>query len=258
MNKKIESGSHLIFVIMIVVGILVTLGVTFFFAVHNKGNSKEPDLMLKSIGINLDYYNPETNHAGDIVFTKIGIEQGGNILFSNFGELSKASSARAGGMSNPQPTFIIPLGTKIQSLVDGEVVRVEKLYSDDYTVQVASSQKSNWVYETEHVMNPSVKVGDKVKGGQVIGEASTHDSQYHPGFGIYEIGILHSGNPPEHVCIFNYLDDTIKEDTFAKLRGLFKSWEIYMGDATLYNEAKMVVPGCYTLDPISDTNNGAK
>jgi biotin carboxyl carrier protein len=257
MNKRTENGSHLIIIIVIVVGILIALGAAFFFAVQNKGNSKEPDLKLKSIGINLDYYNSTTNHAGDLVFTKTGIEQGGNILFSNFGELSKASSARAGGMPNPQPTFIVPLGTKIRSLVDGVVVRVEKLYSDDYTIQVASSTKSNWIYEIEHVMNQTVKVGDTVKGGQVIAEASTHDSQYHPGFGIYETGILHAGNPPEHVCLFNYLDDSIKEDTFAKLRGLFKSWEAYMGNSDLYDEAKMVVPGCYTLDAVSDTNRGA-
>jgi hypothetical protein len=192
-----------------------------------------------------------------VVFTKTGIEQYGNIIFTNFGELSKANSARPTDTYNPQPTFVVPLGTKIHSLVDGVVVRVEELYSKDFTVQIASSAESNWIYEMEHVINPTVKVGDKVAAGQVVAEASTHDSQYHPGFGLYEIGILHGGNPPEHVCLFNYLDDSIKDDVFAKLKAFYKSWETYMGNDALYDESKMVVPGCYTLDPISDNNQGA-
>lgn len=275
MNKQASRGSHLVIIVIIaVVVILVALGAVFFTSMQKKNDgeradggqntaatdtkkdSNEPDLKIKHIGINLDYYDPATNRAGDIVFTKEGISQYDNIIFTNYGEVSKVSSARPTESLNPQPTFTIPLGTKIHSLVDGVVYRVEKLYSNDYTVQVASSSDSNWIYETEHVINPTVKAGDKVTAGQVIAEASTHGSQYHPGFGLYEIGILHGGNPPEHVCIFNYLDDSIKDDTFAKLRAFYKSWEAYMGDDTLYDESKMPVPGCYTLDVISDNNSG--
>jgi biotin carboxyl carrier protein len=269
MKKQVESGFHLVIIIVIVAVILVGLGIAFFTAVQNKSdgdigkfiadvanNPSEPDLKIKHIGIDLGYYDTATNRAGDVVFTKEGIEQYGNLIFTNYGEVSKANSARPTDTLNPQPTFIIPLGTKIHSLVDGVVVRIENLYSNDQTIMVASSAESNWIYETEHVINPVVKVGDQVKAGQVIAEASTHDSQYHPGFGLYEIGILKGGNPPEHVCLFNYLDDSIKEDTFAKLRAFYTSWEAYIGDDTLYDESKMVVPGCYTPDPIGDTNQG--
>ena len=278
MNKQTENGSHLVIaiVIIVIVGILVALGMAFFNVNQKKSdnatsttttdinapatavkNPNEPDLKIKDIGINLGYYDSATNRAGDVVFTKTGISQYGNLIFTNYGEISKANSARPTDTLNPQPTFIVPLGTKIRSLVDGVVVRIEKLYSDDYTVMVASNNESNWIYETEHIINPTVKVGDAVKAGQVIAEASTHDSQYHPGFGLYEIGILHGGNPPEHLCPFNYLDDLIKEDVFAKLRAFYASWETYMGDSSLYDESKMAVPGCYTLDPVSDNNNGS-
>lgn len=206
-------------------------------------------LAIKHIGIELGYYAPTTNKAGDIVFTKTGLEAYGNLLFFDYGAVAEANSA-AQRRLNPQPTFIVPLGTKIHSLVDGVVVNVPTLYSNDYSIQVASSSESSWLYETEHVINPAVKVGDKVTAGQVIAEASTHDSQYHPGFGLYEIGILHAGNPPEHVCPFNYLDDSIRDDVFAKITDLYKSWEAYWGDDTLYDESKHVVPGCYTLDEI--------
>lgn len=212
-------------------------------------NANEPPLKLKSIGISLGTYDPATKRAGDIVFTDQHIEGYNDVIFFDYGAVAEANSA-AERRLNPQPTFILPLGTKVHSLVDGVVVNVPKLYSNDYSIQIATDSKSQWLYETEHVINPLVKVGDKVKAGQVIAEVSTHDSQYHPGFGLYEIGILHAGNPPTHVCPFAYLDDSIKEDTFAKLTSFYTAWEAYRGNTSLYDESKHVVPGCYTLDPV--------
>lgn len=272
MNKRLQSGSHLILIIIIIVGILVALGVAFFVAVHNKdketdnaGKSasevvvdlNQPDLKLKSIGIELGEYNAATGRAGDFLFTKNNISQYGNLILMNYGEVEQANSAEAGGTLSPQSSLIVPIGTKIRSLVDGEVVKVVELYSGDYSIHVASSPESQWIYETEHIINPTVKVGDKVKAGQVIAEPSDYNTRHHPGFALYEIGILHAGNPPEHVCPYNYLDDSIKEQTFAQLRAFYKAWESYMGNENMYDEAKMIVPGCYTLDAISDNNRGA-
>lgn len=270
MSKKQQSKSRGRIVLFIIVGVIVLLGIGFFIAVQKKSggdagkfikevvfNSSEPDLKIKSLGIDLGYYDAQTGKAGDMVFTKDNISQYGNLIFMNYGEQEQLNSAQTEAALSPQPTFIVPVGTKVRSLVDGEVVRIAKLYSGDYTVQVASSQESKWIYETEHVINPVVKEGDKVSAGQVLAEASTYNTRHHPGFALYEIGILHGGNPPEHVCLFNYLDDSIKDSTYKKLRAFYKSWETYMGDDTLYDESKMAVPGCYTTDKISDNNHGS-
>ncbi len=262
-----QAGSHVI-IIVVAVAVLVFAAIIFRFVTAEgenpikkavskvteavDGESKEPDLKIKHIGINLDYYDPATNKAGDIVFTKEGISQYDNMILMDYGLIGQKSSARPNPKPSPQPTFIVPLGTKIHAVTDGEVVAIQDLYSNDKSVHVASSKDSSWIYEMEHIINPTVKVGDKVKAGDVVGEASTHDSQYHPGFGLYEVGILHGGNPPEHVCFYNYLDESIKADTQKKLKAFYKSWEEYMGDTTIYDEAKMVVPGCYTLDATKD------
>lgn len=218
---------------------------------HSDTNPNEPPLKIKHIGINLATYDPATNKAGDMTFTKTGLESYENHIFFDYGAVAKANSA-AKERKNPQPTFIVPLGTKIHSLVDGVVVKIEKLYSNDFSVMVSDKKDSQWIYELEHVINPTVEVGDMVKAGQVVAEASTHDSQYHPGFGLYEIGILHasSANPPKHVCIFNYLDDSIKAQTLAEITQLYADWEAYMGDTNLYNEAANPLPGCQTLEQI--------
>ena len=268
MNHSNQRGSVMPIVIgLIVIVLLGTVGYMFVsLLTEENGNSNNsasgligdsaksesadtPPLKLKSIGINLGEYDPATGKAGDMVFTKMHIEGYKDVIFFDYGAVAEANSA-AQRRLNPQPTFIVPLGTKVHSLVDGVVVNVPKLYSNDYSIQVGTSKDSQWLYETEHVINPLVKVGDKVKAGQVIAEVSTHDSQYHPGFGLYEIGILHAGNPPTHVCPFNYLDDSIKDSVWKNLTEFYKAWEEYRGDTKLYDESKHVVPGCYTLDPV--------
>lgn len=200
-------------------------------------NSDEPPLKLKSIGVNFE----------DFKFTKEKLQF--NRLFMDYGFFLPASSASS-DKKNPQPTFILPLGTKVRSLVDGVVVDIPTVWSGDYSVMVGTGdEKSPWRYETEHVINVVVKVGDKVKAGQVIAEVSDFDKGVPPGYGAVEIGILKGGNPPQHICPFAYLDESIKEETFIKMKNLFKSWEEYVGDESLYNES-LEVPGCLTLDPI--------
>lgn len=212
-------------------------------------NPDVPTLKLKSIGIDLDYLDPATNMAGDVKFTKGRFMFG--IIFSDYGFVIPAESSAGGkDKSNPQPTFTLPMGTKVRSLVDGVVTNVPVLYSGDYSIHVATNPRSRWIYETEHVINPLVKVGDQVKAGQVIAEVSPHNKDANDGFGIVEIGILRGGNPPQHVCPFAYLDESIKEDVQKKLTALYKSWEEYRGDSSLYDESALKIPGCLTLDPI--------
>ncbi len=209
----------------------------------------EPPLKLKSIGINLDYYNPATGKAGDLVFTKNKVMF--DVLFTEFGFVIPGNmSATGADKTSPQPTFLAPLGTKVVSLVDGIVVGVPVLYSNDYSIMVAPDSNSNWRYETEHVVNPLVKVGDTVKAGQIIAEVSPHNKDGSSGYGMVEIGILRGGNPPQHICPFAYLDDSVKSDVQSKLKALYTSWEEYRGNNSLYNESAQPTPGCLTLQPI--------
>ena len=212
----------------------------------------EPPLKLKNIGVNLDYYNPVTKRAGDFEFTMSRLNFG--LLFMDYGFVIPAdmSSTRQDKV-NPQPTFILPMGTNVLSLVDGVVVAVPQLYSGDYSIHVASSENSPWRYETEHVLNPLVKVGDKVKAGQVIAKVSSHDSNNNGGFGLLEIGVLKGGmDGPKHYCPFAYLDPAVKDDIEQKITAFYKSWEEFIGDSKLYDESSYTIPGCLTLEPVSD------
>ncbi len=214
----------------------------------SSASSDQPPLLLKSIGFELGTYDPATNRAGDLEFTKQKLQF--NRLFMGYGFVIPAEQTSGGSdKANPQPTFIVPLGTKVRSLVDGVVTNVSDLYSGDVSVMVASDTKSQWMYETEHVVNPVVKVGDRVTAGQVVAEAANFNNNAPAEFGVFEIGILKGGNPPEHVCPFAYLDPSIKADVQAKVLHFYKDWEAYKGDANLYDENESPV-GCLTTDPI--------
>lgn len=255
-SKNKQRGFFSVFIIL-VIGAFLVLGILFLkppsgnpipspsAIIQNikeagkPSNSGGPPLLLKSIGVNLD----------NIVFSKAYLG-GFEMPFMGFGYVMPAKFSSTGrNKANPQPTFILPLGTKVVSIVDGVVVDTPTLWSNDYSILVnADGQYGKWQYEVEHVINPKVKKGDKVKAGQVIAEVSDFNKNL-KGFGIVEIGILKGGGTPQHICPFSYLDPSIKEETSRKLKALYKGWEDYIGNPNLYNEDEPVT-GCVSMNPI--------
>ncbi len=224
-------------------------GETKLSKIAAKINPSEPPLKIKHLGIELAPYDESTNTAGDLEFTKSKFYGVGQRIFTEYGYTIEASSAGE-ERASPQPTFLVPAGTKVRATVDGEVASVKKIYSGDYSVGITDGKNENWVYELEHVIDPEVKVGDTVKAGQVIATASDYDAKNYEGLSLYEIGILKGGNPPKHVCPFKYLDKSVEKDIQSQLTSFFKDWEAYIGDTTLYDEDAMPIVGCSTLDEI--------
>lgn len=247
---------ELIIILAVVVG-LACVGLKASRAKHTpvpNGNvarvQNDDPLPLKSIGFDLDYYNPATNRAGDMEFTNVDHTLSGHIhqIWQDFGEQDSRTTDPT--KKNPQPTYVLPLHTKVHALVTGEVVAVKMLYSNDYTIWVARSPDSHYIYETEHVDNPLVKLGDHVTGGQVIAEVSDKDSEITPGFGLLEIGILYTGHDyPQHLCPFQYLDPVIKAELDQKITALHAAWEAYYGQKVYMQN--FVTPGCVTEEPVN-------
>jgi biotin carboxyl carrier protein len=271
-NSHSAGIAHLVLIISAVVILVVAFAAWKVWDTqkHNKqqasrtsttgtsGSGQEPkpdvrkvqakDIVMKSVGFNLDTYDAATNKAGDLVFTKEGIPF--DQIWGDFGQ-QDPRSPNDPTKRNPQPTYILPLGTKVQSLIDGYVTRVDKIYSGDMTIWVSPFTNGDKWFETEHISNPIVKVGDKVTSGQVIADVSPHDSQNHPGFGILEVGLFYAdGAQPAHACPYQYLDKSVKDDLNAKITGLHKAWEAYIGKDVYADLGTYPVPGCTTLDPV--------
>ncbi len=103
----------------------------------------------------------------------------------------------ARGKTEPQFAFMVPLGTAVISMVAGTVCDVSVLWSNDYSVRIAPpgmkcTQGGAYIlYEHEHVLNPSVKVGDKVTAGQKIAIASDYNQHWKAkGLGMIETGVV--------------------------------------------------------------------
>lgn len=219
-----------------------------------KSSSDQP-APLKNLGFNLALYDTATQQAGDLHFT----EELKKILTSDpiyqkqvwrdYG-IQDIRSPNDPTKRNVQPTFYLPLGTKVLAPIDGIVTKVETLYSNDYTIWFSSSKKSTWSYETEHVKNVTVKVGDTVTAGQVVAEVSDYSTHNTPGYGLVELGLFHpQNNEPTHWCPFQHLDSSIKDETNKMILSVYQGWEEFMGDTSIYDEVSYAIPGCATLEP---------
>ncbi len=262
-NKSLDQSgiAHILLLIVaaLVIGVasysvfrLVQDKNSTYSAENSESKAQESPVKIKSLGIELDYFDPATGKAGDLVFMKDAFQEGSvDQIFMEYGYVIAGNSAtNYQSKANPQPTFILPVGTKVRSLIDGVVEDVPKLYSGDYSVMVKGNG-SDLIFETEHVMNVVVKKGDSVKAGQVVAEVSDYDAKNFGGkYSLLDIGVLKGGNPPQHVCLSDYLDDSIKDETLKKITAIKKSWEEFRGEPDAYDESAVVTPGCVSREPI--------
>lgn len=173
------------------------------------------------------------------------------------------------GIKEPQMAFLAPLGTPVISMLDGTVCDLPTLYSNDYSVRVAPSGTScmpggaSILFEHEHLINPTVKVGDKVSAGQKIGTVSDYNSNWKAkGLGMIETGVFFSKNDqsgmPWHACLANYLLPAKKASMIVTLTSIENAWIAERNDPSLYNLAAQNPVGCLTQDDITDSNKGTQ
>lgn len=131
----------------------------------------------------------------------------------NFPLLPYGLEEAPGGQRDPQPGFYAPLGTDVLAPVTSVVVKVEKLEHGDWTIMFAPAEKGSDFWETEHVIDVKVKVGDQVTAGQVVAKVSDVDCQMSKAagndtycrthLGLVELGYLvGNSQKPTHLCPF--------------------------------------------------------
>ncbi len=244
---------------ILITTLLLALSVGIYFLFFNKTDEDKnlfsniveniqsgDTLLIKNLPIDISAYDEDTKMAGDMKFSNMKLEF--DVMYYDYGFVIP-STELGGEKSNPQPTFIAPLGTEVKSIVDGVVIDIPTLYSNDYSIMVAKSENSNMVYELEHVINPKVKVGDTVKAGDIVAEVSDYDSRNTPGYGLVEIGILIGGNPPHHVCPYLYLDPQNEDEIFSTLKQLYEDWNAFKGEE-IYKLSDYNTIGCLSEDKI--------
>lgn len=209
--------------------------------------------VIKRHPVDLAPYVPSSGRAGDVAFVRPVLF---NRVYTEFGFVIPAASSSTGNdKPNPQPTYLAPTGTKVRSAVDGVVERIADLWSTptlgDVSVMVKPDGLTGRCYmvvEFEHVIRPTVRVGDRVSAGQVIAEVGPLNSQGSSGLGLVEFGVL-TASPngrPLHACPYAYFDPSVRDAQIGALARLLADWEVFAGDASLYRETAWAggVVGC--------------
>ena len=219
------------------------------------GKLVEKNPVVQNIGVIIDYYDSKTNKAGDFVFTKFTYPWGeifNNKIFFDYGE---SEGEKNGTIErNPQLVYNVPLGTKVHAIGSGIVTAISPVYSGDVTIFIIHPESPSWIYEHEHVINPTVNVGDYVEAGQVIAEVSNYSEwQRKMNYGVVDIGLFRPTREyPAHHCPPLYFNESHKADTLAKINALYRSWEAYEKNSSIYDEHNYPVAGCVITDVLSD------
>jgi hypothetical protein len=174
-----------------------------------------------------------------------GAGQGKGLTYVPFGFNTgpRGQGAIGSGSVNPQPTLYAPIGTVVLAIKTGTVIKISKLYSNDYNIMIAAENDKKNVWELEHVIDVKVKEGDKVKAGQPIAKVGDFDERYTPGIGLVEFGLLiNSSGPPSHICPFKKIAPSAKSRITSELTAI-----IAADKKRGYDSGPMEVIGCTAL-----------
>ena len=174
-----------------------------------------------------------------------GAGQGKGLTYVPFGFNTgpRGQGAIGSGSVNPQPALYAPIGTVVLAIKTGTVIKISKLYSNDYNIMIAADNDKKNVWELEHVIDVKVKEGEKVKAGQPIAKVGDFDERYTPGIGLVEFGLLiNSSGPPTHVCPFKKIAPSAKNRITSELTAI-----IAADKKRGYESGPMEVIGCTAL-----------
>ena len=186
----------------------------------------------------------------------------GSFPIADFGDGIEGTDV-AGARLNPQPTFWAPIGTPVLAPITGVIVNVQEIYSGDFTIMYAPTGAGiqGPVWETEHVLNPTVKVGDSVTAGQPVAEVSDYECFYskekfgndtlcNTGLGLVELGYLVGGTVPTHYCPFGeYTSPAALPTITAQLDAARALIESIRGK-NYFKQDAWATPNCIVLDGI--------
>lgn len=149
-----------------------------------------------------------------------------------------ASAAKTSTM----PTFWAPLGTAVRAPVTGTVRQVVALESD--AVALVFDGGTGAVWKLEHVATPTVKAGDRVNAGQVVGVVG-EDAH---GLGRVALGLSVAG---AHECPFadGYVDLRARAQIFGQLAAARAKIEVLISDQSYFDQPAWETENCISLAP---------
>lgn len=175
--------------------------------------------VLKNLGITFAAYDSISGRAGSFDFLKLQRKP-----FVDFGDNG----------SEPTFTYLTAEDAEVTAVADGYVYKIEyQAQYSDYSI-VASTEKNilDWSIDYDHIINPTVAIGDKITAGQKLGIVGSHSDI---GIGRVEIQVFGGDGSSASYCPFVYFDSSTVDSYKAKLQKLMDDYEAYMFNTNIYN-----------------------
>ena len=155
----------------------------------------------------------------DLVYDSRFISDYGPIL--PFG--GKLYDPDGGFKLSPTYEYYLRAGARISSPLDGVVDQIEYQPQDgDYYIWIKPSPRSAWIVEIDHLKDPAVQSGDKVKAGDYLGTAGN----WYPnsGVGRTELMLVKRGAIQHYYCPYLYMSEALQRDFRRQAAKVYDEW----------------------------------
>jgi len=180
--------------------------------------------------------------AGAFNFT----DELGSTIFLEFGKVILGE----GGLPKTLPTFeyYVNKSAQVIAICDGVVQSVNFQpdrgdYEINFVPKTGSIRESAWMINQDHILGVNVHAGDHISAGQVLGTAG---ECWVAGIGRTEI-MIYNRDTGKAFAPFALFDPSSITEYEAKVTTLMSDWETFKGDSSIFDEDKMVYPGCYNV-----------
>ena len=198
-----------------------------------------PPPVLENLAVAFAPWDPVTDLAGDFVF--VAAEEK---VFLEFGAVVDTPD---GPKTLPTFEYRVSPDAVVVSPIDGTVEAMAfDAETEDWEIRLLASPLSPFLVVVDHVTDPLVAEGDSVAAGQWLGQPGTFSAA----LGRTELQLVNFVERRSY-CPLALADPALAADLAADVAGLMDDWETFQGDAALYDEAAMLLPGCLA-DSLAD------
>ncbi len=251
MSKHKQDGLGIVLISLMI----IVLAVIAFAAYTVVGKKSDTAQTSDRSATEQQIDNKKSNQqiSDELLLQNIGLDTFDNILYDKYAlSAYKTDGLKGfyffgdtlpGARKNPNFEFSsLKEGTKIIAAVDGTITFInEQPDSADKEVFLQTSENSQWIIGYDHLINVTVKKGDKVKAGDVMGEPGVQNN----GLRRFEFQVnkKQAGQDDMHMCPSTLLAPSVKDTLLQSLSTMMQQWNATAGES-LYDLTIQTPIGC--------------